>query len=101
MSLVRTISTSHIRHKEQLFEENFELIFKSYFKDEVIKVETVDEDPIGVELDPDPGFHTHISKVQIKLSAFENPIRVTIKRPILGKLISRKNVKSDLKCNSK
>ena len=90
MSLVRTISTSHIRHKEQLFEENFELIFKSYFKDEVIKVETVDEDPIGVELDP--GFHTHISKVQIKLSTFENPIRVTIKRPILGKLISRKKM---------
>ena len=88
MSLVRTISTSHIRHKEQLFEENFELIFKSYFKDEVIKVETVDEDPLGVELDP--GFQTQISKVQIKLSTFDNPIRVIIKRPILGKLISRK-----------
>ena len=86
MSLVRTISTSHIRHKEQLFEENFELIFKSYFKDEVIKVETVDEDPLGVELDPG----CLISKVQIKLSTFENPIRVIIKRPILGKLIRRK-----------
>ena len=85
MSFVRTISTSHIRHKEQLFEENFELIFKSYFKDEVIKVETVDEDPIGVELDP--GVDSNISKVQIKLSTFDNPIRVIIKRPTLGKLI--------------
>ena len=82
-----TISTAHIRHKNQLNKHNYELIFRSYYKDETIKVESIDIDPLGVG--PNAGFQSEITKISVKLNKFDSPLKIIVKEPISGSLFQK------------
>ena len=82
-----SITTAHIKHKIQLTKENLELIFKSYFKNDAIKIESIDEDPNGVG--PNAGFQSDITKLTLKLNNMVEPLRIIIKEPILGSIFQK------------
>lgn len=75
--------TSHITKVSQLDKDNFELIFQEYFKDDTIKVESVDG---GQGIGANMNFGSDITKFAIKLSNQEKPIKVIAKESKNGML---------------
>ena len=73
-----TIPSSNITTRSQLTKENLDLIFKTYFKDESISVESIDGD--GAEVGEH--YQSDISRLVVKLNTNEHSIKLIVKEPI-------------------
>lgn len=74
------IDTNSIVTTKQLTKENLEKIFKKYFLDDDIFIETNEENDTGVGAH----YQSDIMKLDVKLNKFDHPLKLIVKEPVGG-----------------